>query len=532
MTATRRVPRLAVLWCPHWPVVVAGAHAGEPVVVLHANRVVAHSLAAADEGITIGMRRRESQARCPQVRIVAHEPERDARAFDAVVQAVAAKVPRLELTEPGTLTFLARGPSRYFGGEEQMAATIRDVAARAAGASLAAVGAFGLGVGDGRFAAALAARQGRGLVVSAGAAATRDFLAPHPVSALVDAAGVDPGFVDLLHRLGLHRLGQVAELPEADLMARFGPIGSFAHRLASGGDDRLPGTHDPPAGHEVQQSFDEPVHHSDVLVFVARQLADALVAGLAAEGRVCTRLLVRAETEHGERSERLWYRSSGLAAAAMVERVRWQLDGWSRDDSLTAGVTLLRLDPVEVRADDGVQQGLWGGRTQADDWALRAVSRLAGLVGEQQVLVPAAQGGRHPHEAYRWIPAVTADLADPSGRIGPQVGSLAAPWPGRLPSPSPAVVHTPALEIDVTDRDGRPVAVSGRGLLSAAPAAVTVSGERRRVAAWAGPWPVEERWWDLARSRRLARLQVLTTDGRVLLVAVEQRRWLLVAEYA
>ena len=36
---------------------------------------------------------------------------------------------------------------------------------------------------------------------------------------------------------------------------------------------------------------------------------------------------------------------------------------------------LLRLEPEEVRSDEGVQLGLWGGRTQADEWAARAVAR-------------------------------------------------------------------------------------------------------------------------------------------------------------
>jgi protein ImuB len=533
------VPRLGVLWCPHWPVVVAGAQALEPVAVLHANRVVAHSTAAADDGVALGQRRRDAQARCPQVRIEPFDPARDARAFDQVVEAVGHLVPRVEITEPGTLTFLARGPARYFGGEAAMARAVVRTAASSLGSaslessssSLAAVGSLGLGVADGRFAAGIAARrsaaQGRAMVVPAGASATATFLSNLPVQLLVEVAGVPADFVHLLHRLGLHHLGTLAALPEADVLARFGPMGAFAHRLAAGGDDRLPGTHDPPAGMQVQRVFEQPVHHSDALVFVARQLAEELVATLAGEGRVCTRLVVLAETEHGEHSERVWYRSSGLSAAAMVERVRWQLDGWAQSDALTAGVALLRLDPVEVRSDDGVQLGLWGGRTQADEWAVRAVARLVALAGEQQVLVPAVQGGRQPHDAYAWVQAVTADLAEPGDRLA----MSDAPWPGSLPAPSPAVVHSPAREVAVLDPQGAPVRVSGRGVVSAAPATVQVGATTEEVQAWAGPWPVDERWWDAGRARRLARFQVLTRSGRLLLVGVERGQWWLAAEY-
>jgi protein ImuB len=51
------------------------------------------------------------------------------------------------------------------------------------------------------------------------------------------------------------------------------------------------------------------------------------------------------------------------------------------------------------------------------------------------------------------------------------------------------------------------------------------------VVAWAGPWPLEERWWDATRSRRAARFQLLTASGRLVLVALERRQWWLVGEY-
>lgn len=529
MTMAASIPRLAVLWCPQWSVVVAGARPHEPVAVVHANRVVAHSLAAGADGVMVGQRRREAQARCPHVRLEPFDADRDARAFDRVVQAVGASVPRVEVSQPGLLTFVARGPARYFGGEAAMAEHVLQVAGVAAGVAAHTVGPLGLGVADGRFAAGIAARRSAAThapeVVPPGAA--EGFLRPLPVHLLTEVAGVPAEFVDLLRRLGLHQLGSLAALPAADLEARFGPLGSFAHRIASGGDDRMPGTHDPPVGRHVERPFEPAVQHSDALVFVARQLADELVATLSAEGLVCTRLVVLAETEHGEHSERVWYRSTGLAAPAMVERVRWQLDAWAQHADLTAGVSLLRLDPIEVCADDGVQLGLWGGRTQADDWAGRAIARLVAAVGEQQVLVPAALGGRHPHDAYQWVPAVTIDPARSAERVTP----ADSPWPGRLPLPSPAEVHSPAVAAVVLDQQGGTVSVSGRGAVSAPPVTVEIEARREVVQAWAGPWPVDERWWDPARARRTARFQVLTRSGRLLLLGVEGGRWWLTAEY-
>ncbi len=104
-------------------------------MVLHGNRVIAHSLAAGREGITVGQRRRQAQTCCPSVRIVAHDPDGDARRFEGVVTAIAALIPRIEVTEPGMLSFLAKGPSRYFGGEAAMADRMTALAAETVSAA-------------------------------------------------------------------------------------------------------------------------------------------------------------------------------------------------------------------------------------------------------------------------------------------------------------------------------------------------------------------------------------------------------------
>ena len=51
------------------------------------------------------------------------------------------------------------------------------------------------------------------------------------------------------------------------------------------------------------------------------------------------------------------------------------------------------------------------------------------------------------------------------------------------------------------------------------------------VTAWAGPWPVTERWWQPHAARRRARFQLVTEDGARWLVAVQDGRWLIEARY-
>ena len=556
---------MMTVWVPDWPVVAAGRGADRVAAVMYANRVVARTSSAAAEGVVVGQRRRQTQRRCPDIELIEHDPARDARAFEPLVRAVAEVSPRLDVIEPGWLAMAARGPSKYFGGDAAVAAHLRavvaaasrgeDVAESGGGAGAGAGVAVGVGVADGRFASSVAARlavrRGEPILIEAGASAA--FCAPLPIGWLQTIGESDPEMIELFGRLGLRRLGDLAALEPADVLGRFGHPGLHAHRLASGVDVRPPSTTDPAPERRLDQVLDDPVAQSSAVVFVGKQLADELTEALAATGRVCTRLVIEFETEHGERSERSWYRSAGLNAAAMVERVRWQLDAWTNlprgsEHEITGGIALVRLTPDEVCADVGVQLGLWGGQSEADRQAARTIARLATMTSDDAVTVPVWNGGRLPADRYRWVAASNVDL-DHRVRMVSSAGTgsgPSGPWPGGLPAPSPATVFADPHPAEVLDGAGQPVEVSGRGAVSAPPAGFRLlkgdekqgwrRGRVRDITAWAGPWPVDERWWEPNGHRRLARFQVVTDDDgaggqRGYLVIAEHRRWWVAALY-
>jgi protein ImuB len=105
------------------------------------------------------------------------------------------------------------------------------------------------------------------------------------------------------------------------------------------------------------------------------------------------------------------------------------------------------------------------------------------------------------------------------------------PWPGRIPEPSPAIVHHEPVTADVRDPGGASVSVNGRGMLSAEPSWLRVDGDWARIVAWAGPWPVDERWWDPNARRRVARLQVTTQKNLAYLLKLTGGRWWVEATY-
>jgi len=74
--------------------------------------------------------------------------------------------------------------------------------------------------------------------------------------------------------------------------------------------------------------------------------------------------------------------------------------------------------------------------------------------------------------------------------------------------------------------------VDGRGTPSGVPATLAVQGQPpSAIVAWAGPWPIDEQWWDTAARRRRARLQVVTEDGEASLLALDRGRWVVEGSY-
>jgi protein ImuB len=525
--------RTLVCWCPAWAVSTARradlslVHAPVAVVERGARGqvVCAASREARAEGVTIGIRRREAEARCAGLTVVDRDPAAEARMFETVARALEPITPAVVLERPGVLSFPTRGPSRYFGGDEQLAARVLAVVEEAGVEAR-------VGIADGAFAARLATRATgpeRVAVIAPGVAAA--FLAPWPVVVLASAFGNRPddgaGFADLLARLGLRTLGDLAALPAPSVLGRFGLDGAHAHRLACGESEHAAPPTPPPPDLVETCELDPPATRVDEAAFAAKSLADHLIARLDELGLACDRVVVEAETEYGERHTRCWRHEGGLTANALVARVRWQLDAWLTDrgavdaeDDATGGLTLLRLAPDRVVPATTRQLGFWGGDAAAHDRAARVLARLQGMLGHEAVATAVVGGGRAPSERIRWVPwGEPRDEAQPAP----------APWPGTIPGPAPARVHTEPLPAELFDERGAPVRVSSRGEASGVPTMLrcaALPGGGGAVVAWAGPWPHDLRWWDRVKRRRRALWQLVLDedDSIACLVAVEGGR--------
>ncbi|MDZ8199939.1 DNA polymerase Y family protein [Microbacterium sp. SSW1-59] len=518
--------RSLVLWVPDWPVVALSRERAAPVehplAVVDNNMVIACSAAARVERVRRGQRRRDAQARCPDLEIVAADPARDHRVFASVVSAVEERAPGVQIMRPGLCALRARGPARYYGGERDAAEVLRE-AVRALG-----VADVRAGIADGPFTAEQAARAGTTpretvrVVVDGGAGA---YLSGLSVAVLDDAfvtgVGAAPGEIaGLLARLGVHTLGQFAAMEVDRVRERFGERGVRLHSLAAGEDSRGVEPRVPPPELHREVAFEPPLEIADQVAFGMRVAAEEFLAGLGAVDLVCTELRVELTGDRGERSERVWLHPGSFDAASVVDRVRWQLSEDTAEGMLASGVSVVRISPEAVDAAAHHAPTVFG--SGAEERVHHALSRVQAMLGHRGVVTPAVGGGRWLSERQVMVPwGDRAVLEHDRGQ----------PWPGSLPDPLPGTVFAEPPAVSVVSPRGESVSVDDRGRLSDPPAEMTEGGSRRGVRSWAGPWPVFERTWDAARARRAHRFQMIDTAGVAWLLVCQSGEWRAEARY-
>ncbi len=476
------------IWFPEWPLrrpdapwdracIVTGEREGRLQIVA-ANR---HARTA---GVRLGMDRREAEGLVPAGISLDRDLGQEALRFEPVLSAVEELIPRVEVVEPGWLFVPLTGAIRYFGGE----GPLLDRVAKEVDAASGGGGRFG--VAGGPFAAYWASRIASEddplLVVVENDAR---FLAGLDIGAL----GVE-NLVATFRWLGIHTLGALADLPRPAIASRFGTEGLSAHQLASG-EDRPPRPRDIPVAPTVEERYEEPLVLLEQVGFAARSLANRLLEGLRPYGIAPHRILVEAEAADGTVRSRVWRSADPFSGESLSERVWWQLRAWVETAGVPGGVVRLQLAPDDLSG-SGRQMALFENVAARID-AERAVARVQAILGPDAVLESRPRGGRNPTQQVQW---------HRWGEPPAHSMSLDAPWPGRIPVPSPALVPPEPRVIEVEWEAGMPERVR-------------LGSRWEPVLTWAGPWRQVADWW--RGEAPLDHYQIVTSAGAMLCAVVD-----------
>ncbi|WP_404336080.1 DUF6504 family protein [Sphingomonas sp. MMS12-HWE2-04] len=296
------------------PPLVTAVHIGSRV------EIAAACPAALALGLRPGMAITQARAQLPGLDIRPADPEGDRASLRSLAILAARRwSPIVALSGEDGLFLDLTGTAHLFGGEESMAWHIVRLLARAGFTAQVAIA-------DTPGAAWALARLARTRVTPCPRGDQARALADLPPSAL----RIDDAASELLKRLGIDRIGQLAALPRAPLVRRFGAATVLRLDQALG---RIPEPLDPvvpPHAIAVRQRFAEPILTADAIEHWLGVLVLRLAAALEAEG-----LGVRALECIAERID------------GVPQRIRIGLARPSRDPAHLLRLLCRRIEDVE-----------------------------------------------------------------------------------------------------------------------------------------------------------------------------------------
>jgi protein ImuB len=503
--------RIACLLVPDLPLVAElRAHPeliGKPVAIASASDPRAEVVAVSPEAARAGVRPLSSvvhcRALCAELRVRTASPALESTARSALRDVALSASPRVEVAPRGSgihaaeaAVYLdASGIRRLFPSETGFASALVH---RAAKLGLPARVAVAASRGVAHLAARCPSLEGREdevSVIPPGADAS--FLAPLPL----DLLAVEDALAGSLYRLGIRRVGELAQLPLHSLGTRLGPPALRLRALARGEADELPLSPVRDSRCEEAIDLELPVDRLQPLAFVLRGLLSRLMARLDARGLGCGDLELSLVLLGGGREvRRLGLAAPTLDVKVLLRRILLSLESRNPPapvESVTVATCgqPLRRDQLDLFRPSGPAPAVLEG----------LLAELEVLCGEGRVGAPRVLDDLRPNVfgVVPFTPTSGSTAESPEDRPMLAIRALRPPLPAQVRAPR-----------------GRPEWI--RSSLA--------NGRAVRIA---GPWRTTGAWWSRARRFAYDHFDVQTEDGLVIRLRLDliHSRWHIDAVY-
>jgi protein ImuB len=474
--------RLRTDWQTGAAVVLDGQPPQEWVCAM--NRPAAHSGAAlgmtrleAESVVGLRLLKRsaasEAAARAVYLECTARFSPRIEDASDGDASAVSANAGSVSARTTHSLVLDIAGTDRLFGPPQQLAERLRDELAEAGFRASIAVSAN-------YDAARMKAAAIRGIaVIPEGAEA--EALAKLPIAAL----DLDEERAVTFALWGIATLGELAALPEAELVARLGPHARRWRALARGAASHAFVPIEPAFALEEFCEFETPVEQIDSLLFVGARMIDCLIVRTAGRALALARLTAVMRLEGGAaHSVELKPAVPSTDRQFLLKLLHLEIGAHPPH----AAVTALTLR-AEAGQQSKVQLGLFAPQTPEPSRLDVTLARLRAMVGSERVGSPVLED-THRAGGFRM-----EGFAIP----GPQMRGIStsrtrtSPWgPGTGGTRTSVEEHARMALRRV--RPARMVRVVFR---EAKPALFRDEDRCYEIAAAYGPWRTSGCWWAL-----------------------------------
>jgi protein ImuB len=304
----------------------------------------------------------------------------------------------------------------------------------------------------------------------------------------------------ILHKWGIHTLGQLAALDKEQLGARLGPQAIRMWERANGRSTRLLKLVQPPESFEESFEFEREIETAEPLLFMLRRFLEQLAVRLAAIYLLAKELTLRItfansrQVPHGTDSSD-WRNEPAVAGKQIYERVfkipqptndvdllfrmlQTHLENFRSEHPIVA--VALSAEPIKPA---GEQFGLFETTLRNPYQLSETLARLIALLGSDRIGTPVLEETHRP-DAFRMQP-FSWQLKDNGGR------SFATPGSKREACrSSPLHILCPAL------RRFRPAMSASVLQDEATPAHVCSAEMSGKIIDERGPYLLSGNWWD------------------------------------
>lgn len=314
----------------------------------------------------------------------------------------------------------------------------------------------------------------------------------------------------VLHRWGIHTLGQLAALDEQELANRLGPVAVQLWERANGNATRPLKRVKPPEVFEEAFEFEHEIETAEPLLFMLRRFLESFALRLGAIYLVTKELTLRITFGDKNTYERTFKIPQPTNEVELLFRtLQTHLETFTSDAPIIA--VSLRAEPAKP-----VQQqfGLFETALRNPAQLAETLARLSALVGHDRVGTPVLENTHRP-DAFR-IEPFEWQLPDDEGRARPP----GAPSELRIEVADGTAVGAclPAL------RHFRHTSAAIVLIDNKQPAHIRSAELHGHVHAQTGPFLGSGEWWDNETWRR-AEWDVQLENGTVCRCHTDGREW-------
>jgi protein ImuB len=276
----------------------------------------------------------------------------------------------------------------------------------------------------------------------------------------------------ILHKWGIHTLGQFANLNKEELAARLGPEAVRMWERANGQSNRLLRLVRPPESFEESFEFEHEIETAEPLLFMLRRFLEQLAVRLSGIYFVAKELTLRITFTNKQQYERCFKIPQPTNDVDLLFRMlQTHLENFKSEHPIIA--VSLHAHPIKPNSQ---QFGLFKTTLRNPNQLSETLARLTALLGINRVGTPVLDETHRPDtfhiEPFRWQAVEAAVL---SGE----------------PSDALTTAHT-----TVALRRFRPAISASVFLSENIPAHLRSTNVNGKVAEQRGPYLASGNWWD------------------------------------